>query len=304
MARWPTAAPRRPPRLLQALLSVRSDPATARFDRELEAAAARGEIDAATARTLRWWRRESLRGNSDHLVSVLPHLLDDLAAARGAAARAVEEAPSLVVGVGEHRARGQRPRARRPAGSHLRPVDDDRSARPRPRRRPCSRPPTPVPAYPAAAAARVSPPTPILGPSTTRARRAGGARRASAPTARVGDYRAERRADGTRRRPHRLDPTTDRPVIGTVRPTAPVSTAPRDDAHHRRMSMTALRLLPEFEAALRGPGHREASVRTTADALPVEVRVLARGEAGQAGRPRRPVGRRWRSSTSTSTTAS
>ena len=43
--------------------------------------------------------------------------------------------------------------------------------------------------------------------------------------------------------------------------------------------MTALRLLPEFEAALRAvPGIREASVRTTADALPVEVHVLARGE--------------------------
>lgn len=43
--------------------------------------------------------------------------------------------------------------------------------------------------------------------------------------------------------------------------------------------MTALRLLPEFEAALRAvPGIREASVRTTPDALPIEVHVLARGE--------------------------
>lgn len=43
--------------------------------------------------------------------------------------------------------------------------------------------------------------------------------------------------------------------------------------------MTALRLLPEFEAALRAvPGIREASVRTTAEALPIEVHVLARGE--------------------------
>ena len=43
--------------------------------------------------------------------------------------------------------------------------------------------------------------------------------------------------------------------------------------------MTALRLLPEFEAALRAvPGIREASVRTTPDALPIEVHGLASGE--------------------------
>ena len=42
--------------------------------------------------------------------------------------------------------------------------------------------------------------------------------------------------------------------------------------------MTALRLLPEFEAALRAvPGIREASVRTTPDAHPIEVHVLAGG---------------------------
>ncbi|MBI1376320.1 MAG: hypothetical protein GC157_02385 [Frankiales bacterium] len=42
--------------------------------------------------------------------------------------------------------------------------------------------------------------------------------------------------------------------------------------------MTALRLLPEFEAALRAvPGIREASVRTSPDALPIEVHVVSRG---------------------------
>ena len=40
--------------------------------------------------------------------------------------------------------------------------------------------------------------------------------------------------------------------------------------------MTALRLLPEFEAALRAvPGIREASVRTDPEALPLEVHVVA-----------------------------
>ena len=43
--------------------------------------------------------------------------------------------------------------------------------------------------------------------------------------------------------------------------------------------MTALRLLPEFEAALcRVPGISRASVRTTADALPIEVHVVADDE--------------------------
>jgi len=42
--------------------------------------------------------------------------------------------------------------------------------------------------------------------------------------------------------------------------------------------MTALRLLPEFEAALRAvPGIREASVRTSPDAHPIEVHVVAGG---------------------------
>jgi hypothetical protein len=42
--------------------------------------------------------------------------------------------------------------------------------------------------------------------------------------------------------------------------------------------MTALRLLPEFEAALRAvPGIREASVRTSADAHPIEVHVVSGG---------------------------
>lgn len=42
--------------------------------------------------------------------------------------------------------------------------------------------------------------------------------------------------------------------------------------------MTALRLLPEFEAALRAvPGIREASVRTSPDAHPIEVHVVSGG---------------------------
>ena len=111
--------------LLAALLAVRPDPATARFDHELMAAEARGEIDPATARTLRWWQRESLRGLSDHLSAVLPHLLDDLAAAQSAASEAVEESAaawSSASAATERAVNGPDPSG--PPGSHLRPVDD------------------------------------------------------------------------------------------------------------------------------------------------------------------------------------
>lgn len=111
--------------LLAALLAVRPDPATARFDQELMAAEARGEIDPATARTLRWWQRESLRGLSDHLAAVLPHLLDDLAAAQSAASEAVEESAaawSSASASTERAVNGPDPAG--PPGSHLRPVED------------------------------------------------------------------------------------------------------------------------------------------------------------------------------------
>jgi len=119
--------------LLAALLAVRSDPATQRFDHELMAAEARGEIDPATARTLRWWQRESLRGLSDHLAGVLPHLLDDLAAAQAAATAAVEDSASSwssASSVEERVVNGPEPGG--PPGSHLRPVDDPGPFRPGP----------------------------------------------------------------------------------------------------------------------------------------------------------------------------
>jgi len=116
--------------LLAALLAVRSDPATARFDAELAAAEARGSIDGPTARTLRWWQRESLRGVSDHLAEVFPDLLTHLSTAQAAAVESVAESaeswslasglapePGAPAGSGVADAPGE------PAGSHLRPVD-------------------------------------------------------------------------------------------------------------------------------------------------------------------------------------
>jgi len=45
-----------------AVVDTRPDPATERFDAELAAAVATGRLDEGTARTLRWWQREAVRG--------------------------------------------------------------------------------------------------------------------------------------------------------------------------------------------------------------------------------------------------
>jgi hypothetical protein len=66
---------------LEALFAARHDDATARFDAELTAAIAEGRIDDETARTLRWWQRESVRGARSYLADLLPGVLhaDDAA---------------------------------------------------------------------------------------------------------------------------------------------------------------------------------------------------------------------------------
>ena len=71
--------------LVTALLGVRLDPATARFDAELAAAEAAGIVDPSVARTLRWWQRESVRGVGEHLAGVLPAVLTSLETAERAA---------------------------------------------------------------------------------------------------------------------------------------------------------------------------------------------------------------------------
>ena len=80
--------------LLSALLALRADPATARFDAELAAAEAAGLVDGSVARTLRWWQRESMRGLADHLAAVLPDLLTELLESDRAAAETVRAAQS------------------------------------------------------------------------------------------------------------------------------------------------------------------------------------------------------------------
>jgi hypothetical protein len=93
--------------LLAAVLAARSDPATARFDAEIAAAEAAGQLDGATARNLRWWQRESVRGLGDHLSVVLPGLLVALIDAERAADQSVaDSAASWAAATGAGSPRG------------------------------------------------------------------------------------------------------------------------------------------------------------------------------------------------------
>ena len=76
--------------LVDALIALRRDPATQRFDEYLEYATETGRIDEPTARALRWWQRQSVRGVEEHLEGLLPVILRQLEAADQAAIRAVE----------------------------------------------------------------------------------------------------------------------------------------------------------------------------------------------------------------------
>ena len=78
--------------LVTALVSTRTDHATARFDEVLAAAEAAGTIDGPTARTLRWWQRESVRAVTEHVTAVLPATIEQMAAADAAARASLEAA--------------------------------------------------------------------------------------------------------------------------------------------------------------------------------------------------------------------
>lgn len=77
--------------LVSGLLGARNDPATGRFDSELDVAVASGEVSAALARRLRFWQRASLRALTDHTRTVLPTALGALEASRRDAEAYVEE---------------------------------------------------------------------------------------------------------------------------------------------------------------------------------------------------------------------
>ncbi len=81
VARSGAVAPDRYTAVVAALLDVRVDHSSARFDAELQTALAEGRIDATTARALRWWQRASVQTLSTYSATVLPAVL----AARDAA---------------------------------------------------------------------------------------------------------------------------------------------------------------------------------------------------------------------------
>lgn len=62
--------------VVAALIDVRPDEATARFDEELAKALAGRRIDDETARTLRWWQRASVRAAETYAATVLPRVLE------------------------------------------------------------------------------------------------------------------------------------------------------------------------------------------------------------------------------------
>ena len=61
--------------LVAALLTSRDDAATEAFDAALQAAESAGTIDIDTARTLKYWQRQSIEGLIDHATIVLPAAL-------------------------------------------------------------------------------------------------------------------------------------------------------------------------------------------------------------------------------------
>jgi hypothetical protein len=71
-----------------AVLALRADAASDRFDALLAELTAGGLLDPAAARELRWWQRESVRAVGDHLVDTVPASLVALDRAKAAAVEA------------------------------------------------------------------------------------------------------------------------------------------------------------------------------------------------------------------------
>lgn len=80
--------------LVAAAVSTRTDHATARFDEVLAEAEAAGTIDGPTARTLRWWQRESVRAVAEHVSTVLPGVIELMGEADAAARASVQASES------------------------------------------------------------------------------------------------------------------------------------------------------------------------------------------------------------------
>ena len=77
--------------VVAALMDVRPDEATARFDAEVSQAVADGRLDATTARALRWWQQASVRAAESYATTVVPGVLAVRDEAEAAATRDAAE---------------------------------------------------------------------------------------------------------------------------------------------------------------------------------------------------------------------
>ncbi|MCA0330645.1 MAG: hypothetical protein LCI03_12185 [Actinobacteria bacterium] len=76
--------------VVEALLAVAPGLATDKFDAELAAAEAQGRVSGPTARTLRWWQRQSTDELREHIRATLPQVLVVLAESLAEAQDAVD----------------------------------------------------------------------------------------------------------------------------------------------------------------------------------------------------------------------
>jgi hypothetical protein len=122
------ATPDRYTAVVAALLDVRVDHSSARFDAELQTALAEGRIDATTARALRWWQRASVQALSTYSATVLPAVL----AARDAAdQQASDDIGALAASWQQARSLQTAPPAPSPKPTqHPEPMNGDEPARP------------------------------------------------------------------------------------------------------------------------------------------------------------------------------
>jgi hypothetical protein len=112
--------------LVAGLLDARADVATERFDAELAAAQEAGLVDAATARSLRWWQRATVRAAVDHARATLPPVLAALDQAHAAAADDLADAARALDDAMESAFPAPRVALPEPASEGI--IDDDRPA--------------------------------------------------------------------------------------------------------------------------------------------------------------------------------
>lgn len=108
--------------LVSGLLDGRDDPATARFDDELEHAVELGSVSPESAHRLRYWQRAAVRSLAEHVRTAVPGVLGLLAQLDDEARVSVEQLDATLG------ADPQQPPVDEPDVVDLREVDDTPSA--------------------------------------------------------------------------------------------------------------------------------------------------------------------------------